>query len=472
MATSKVISSELLTKIETALGSAYATLLDAVGSQSAVGTALYNVTKAKLLVRGGHDLDYGVKTTGTPPTYSIEPLGVTGNFYVPTTTLYFGGIEKVLAGVTVAATGAVIATPPYNSCRYGVYVYALDCSTPDTETITVNVVPSTTSNLIMTALVSGDDVPSFSELFPANYKPSTVPTTAVLLAKLRCGREIPTTSDISLDETRLAFYEGSNTDEIVDVIFSGINDSEDALLATNFGSQYTQTLTTLESHVRTRSGVAFKDYWKQQNYRFTDNFRRLWSDAKNAELSTDFGVVYPHAGSGNTTYSGRLCYKPTAIEAALPDASSTGISMSAFLYNTASYSTVLKYRANVTEGTGPIYLKDAITSWPTMGYLAINGRCLETGFSAGSGHELMLVGSYDRSSSATIVTFQRLPHYVNNVFDPWRSEVLCVDKYDVAFTAGSPSGSVMAIGSTNYNGVAYATVSQGIGTLGVLLRSK
>lgn len=475
MSNLKVITTDLLSTIETALGNAYSALTDGVGNIEDSSSSLYDITKAKLIVRGGTDSEFSVKgsiSTSPPIIPPAEALGF--DVTVPGTSVYFGGEEKTVPTTTVSVWNDVANTPsPEDGYFYGVYLYAFDESTPAADSVTVQVVPSVSAVTPVVSLIkSATERPSLAELFPPNYKPYDVPTTAVLLAKIVVGTLGVASTDILYDETKVGFYESTNDDDVVESLFSQLNSVEDSIAATNFSEEFSGALTALDTHTKNRTGVSFKDYWKSQDYIFTDNFRKLWSSAKNQELSTKMALVYPAGGDSNNTYSPIGAYKPTVIEAVLPDYTSTGITLSAILYNEATYSTVLRKQASITAGTGSLYVKEAINSWPPTGYMVLSGRSRGTGFSAGAGHELVLVGTYDRTSSATIVPFQRLPHCADNLFDPWRTTVYPANLFSLTFAAASPSGSSKDVATIPYTNVAYASISQGTSTLGVLLRSK
>lgn len=478
MSASQTITSDLLVKLETALGQAYLSLKNKTGAIDQPKNILHKVNKAKLTIRGGRDAEFGVKSTGTPPTISLSvPTAYSVNAYsaiIPTLSLYFGGEEKVSPETEVVLwTGGTsyLLQPFANSGYFGVYIVAYDKSTVGGNSILVDSIPNAGATSGIEVLRGTSTVPTYSEVFPENYISST-PTTKVIIGKYFVGPTgaVPN-APVLLDETNLVFYEGSNDDDVVEDLFSGFNEIEDNMIAANRASEFTSIITALSTHVRNRSGQSFKDYYKTNDYEFTDGFRELFSNLSTDELSVKLSYAYPSGSPTTTYYTYKETYKPAYLEAVLQQAITNtgptlGLTMNVFAYN-PSYSTPLKYLLDAnTGGTLSVYTKDAILSWPTAGYMGIRG------YSGPSMHTDMMVGTYDRSSSPTIVNFRRIVGS-DAIYDPWASEAVYVEKNVVNFAAGSTLGAIKQVSSTSYRGVAYATIPETPGyTLGVLIRSR
>lgn len=462
-----VITSAFLQKLETLLGEAHDILVEKTGNIEKPKTLLQKINAAKLTIRGGHDADFGVKGSGTPPSITITALPTATSVYVPTTTLYFGGAEKILSGVTLSCVdSSVNRTLGYYS---GYYLYANDRSTVGGQQIDTFILPTLGSGYALPCFGTVGAIPTLTQIYPKNYKPSLADST-VLLAKVVVTPTGVNQDSIYYDETNFTFYEGCNDDDLITQVFPGLNTVEDNLLAVNRGSEFTTVVTSLKSHVKANTGHEFTAYWRDQGYSFTDKFRKLYSEASTDEIIISAcSVTGPTAG-----YTVMETYKPAYFEAVLnttlPAGTGNGLTLTAYAFKSSTYETSLKYGATVTgSSTMAMYVKDSIVTWPTTGYLAVKGN-----YGLQVHQEVpWVIASYDRSSSPTIIVATKVTGN-NAEFDPWSTRVRLVDQQSVYFTPASTPGTAGALStSTQYLGVARAYINGAPGsTYGVSIRSK
>lgn len=451
------ITTIYLSQIEKLLGDAYESIR--VNPDTSDPYASYaKINEVKALSRGGYSSEFGVvldkpdrevDVGSNKIQYDVDTYETT----IQPSTYRFGDNLYTYEGTEIFAIGQQDAqNNTLSGDNFFPVIYTVkDLSTYGGHNITLNAYKGYTHETFDEYSLLSD-----TEVTWPSYDPREV-----VIARQKVN---PSDHDFTCDfEIDNIYFSPPSEDDMVSV-FSGLYSSLASEASRNGASVFSSALSGLDNYMRKTTGLSFKNYWKSQKYKFTDNFRRLWAAGRGEELTENLAIVAGTLGSVTTTspYSDASYQIPSSLEVILMNSRGTSGTVEVSLLGVVpSYSVAQSSHIIPSGGTQAVLYK--AEDWPTGGYMWFN--CPEKTKSD------RLVRPYTKpySTLPNEVTFDSISCDI-----PAWSQVRFVESINAVFATGSPSGSIAytATQTNKYLGIACATVSLSVttGTM-VLIRN-
>lgn len=426
-----VLTATVMTRLETLYGQAYNKLRTALGDNIDTPNSVKQyVNDAKNAIRGGIDREFGVKTAADLIT------GVSGtNVAVAPGVCYFGG-----SAVNITAT--FVATISAND-RGNVALGA-----DQGYSFVVGLQDVGTSNTPTTAVYKSYNAP-FALADIANFNTLYVPypTSSDFIPMYRGVKQTDTTVTALEDMRPIVYTDPPNDDDYIRYAFTGLNTSEDSLLSKSFVSDFRSGLGGIVGAVENTQSLNFKNYWKSQDYQFTDNFRKLYYDTYSINLYTKLVSVSPAAGGISASYSNKVLDGTNALQFKTDTVASTwNATVTVDIYGIKpSYSRITCIVPSRTEGT--VVTLDDYTSFVSQPYAAFKNV----------NNSFDLIGIVPSTNGCFSVG-----SYINNVSEthnPW-SYVYPVELLKTYVPSGAIQNAVYDVGTAGslFLGLAYAAI--------------
>ena len=350
------------TQLETLIGDAYALVQGSQGDQDTLGTVVYKVTKAKTLIRGGLGSSFGVEalnpladadTSGKITAVPNAQGSYTGyNVGIPTTAVVFGGVKKIGPAIPTFSIGEYAAS--------GDSLY-----TTEESFYAVLVARDQTASGIASvgyAVALGPISRMTNPIVP------TISNTDVRLANILVYPTGIDQADIDTSVQEVVYRESIGDDTVINSLYSPLNTLEDAQASKVRSEEFRTLMTSLQNYYKTNTGKTLKQYWREQGYQFTKNFRNLYRDVNSEELSVNVGAVSSYSAS----LTWEILGKSSAFEGIMQKANGAATSRIDLFCISPGYT---KTRITNRVAYRDTYLWPLdVSGWPDSGIVGVQGN--------------------------------------------------------------------------------------------------
>lgn len=466
-----LITETYLARLEQLLGNAYDLIQGTQGDADTPGSVRFHIAEAKAYLRGGLRGDFGISPINSldaddgSGVISVGTVSSTaGAFSIPTTKAYFGGLERYASAATYQTyTAGASSERIVNGVTYG----AVGATYGNVLLFTVKDVSSVTlaAATIQIRSLPVDSVYGIEFLQQQDITPSYSTKELALGKYILDENVIPAAAPTQSMQPKV-YFESAGDDD-VEAIFEGLYATNAREASINRTTELTDTISELETHARSLTGLTWKAYWKSQGRQFTSSFTKLWAKAKSEQLSTNLGIAVPSRGdlASVASYTNSVLEIGSALEGYLLTQAGTGSTTLNFYSISPSYSKgMISHVLPVGQQEIDIYQS---TDWPDSGHLWVK----PDSFANVTGGRGVFEYTKPWSTMATRFTLGT----TNEVFvDSW-TDVYYVENMTMTVPSGSPTYTIVYTPSQSAKslGVAIATISD-TSTYGVkvLIRSR